>query len=265
MKIISLNLAGRDNFGQDFNQRMMKIAQLLDQEQADVVCFQEIYFDQGGSLADKINAMLKTPYDFIDSVMSEKFAYDEWSDNMKKKWSSGLIESDGEYLTDGLAILSRHVIKNHEVLGLKSVPTDERGRPDFRKRIAQNVEIDTGLKISNVHFASNNNAYMQLKELVLTIDERLIVGDYNMTKKMLHEHKNIWGNRFNESTEYLDYVSYQKEGVAYDHLLLPKSYRFISIRVADGLSDHSAVIYEIKKALSDQIFCNGKSKVKTIT
>jgi len=246
MKIISLNLAGRDNFGQDFNQRMMKIAQFIDREQADVVCLQEVSFYQVNSLVDKINAMLKTPYNFLESVMSEKFAYDEWSDNMKKKWSSGLIESDGRYLTDGLAILSKQVIKSHGVLELKSVPKDDRGRPDFRKRVAQNVEIDTGLKISNVHFASNDNAYMQLQELICTSDERLIVGDFNMTKKMMHKYKNIWGKGFNESTEYFDYLSHQKDGVAYDHLLLPKAYRFISIRVVDGLSDHSAVIYEIQ-------------------
>jgi endonuclease/exonuclease/phosphatase family metal-dependent hydrolase len=179
--------------------------------------------------------------------MIEKYTFDECSKNMKKKWQQGLVNHDGKYVSDGMAILSNFDIKKYDDITLTKAPMDEQQRPDFRKRIVQNVDFGNGLKISNVHFASNNNAYLQLKELIQKGKDRLIIGDFNMTNDLMQKHKNIWDANYTDSTSFQNYISFIEDGVAYDHLLLPKSYKFISIQTVDGLSDHSAVIFEIKK------------------
>ena len=259
MKIITLNIAGRTNFGRDFDERMASIAEFLDREQADIVCMQEMTFDDLGSLADKINAMMKNPYPNVSAEMSEKWTFDRFTESAKKRWAAGLFEHADDYLTDGLAVLSKSKIIKTEVIRLTAAPTDNNGRPDNRVRIAQNVDFEDGLKISNVHFATNNNGHLQLYELVGKIDgDRLIVGDFNIPHQHVTVHgnveisgmqdfKNIWCDKYNDSTEFSDYVSFPDDNTAFDHLLLPKNYRFISIRTIDGLSDHSAVVFEIER------------------
>jgi endonuclease/exonuclease/phosphatase family metal-dependent hydrolase len=247
MKIVTLNVAGRTNFGRDYQKRLQDIADFLSSEKADVVCLQEVTFDDGKSLAEIINAKLRQPYDNIRSEMSEKYSFDRFSPSAMENWEKGLFEHTGDYLTDGLAILSKIPIKDYSVLVLKPAPADERGKPDFRVRAAQNVELESGLRISNVHFATNNNAFMQLDELIGEYEGDVVIGDFNMTRKHILSHKDIWKSKYQESTDFQDYVSFPDDGVAYDHLMLSADFKFVSIRLVDGLSDHSAVIFEIEK------------------
>lgn len=107
MKIMSLNMAGRNNFGGDFDGRMEDIVAFLDRERADVVCLQEVTFTKGQSLADKVNDMMGDSYPSVLAQMSENCTFEKFGERFRKKWDAGLIEHDGDYVTDGMAILSK--------------------------------------------------------------------------------------------------------------------------------------------------------------
>ena len=246
MKIISLNVAGRANFGRDYQKRMEDIADFLEKENADIVCLQEVTFSDEGSLADVINLKLGKPYNDIYSLMSEKYSFDHFSPTATENWGKGFFEHTGDFLTDGLAVMSRIPIKYYAPYIFTPAPKDERGRPDFRVRAAQYIELDSGMKISNIHLATNNNAYIQLDELVKRYKSDIMVGDFNITRDYLLDHKDIWGETYQESTDFQDYISFPGDGVAYDHMMLASGYKFVAIRLVDGLSDHSAVIFEIE-------------------
>jgi hypothetical protein len=193
---------------------------------------------------------MKKPYKYIVSELSRKLKI---TDVPLEKRSDGMRElfaKDAQaFFTDGQAVLSNLPIAKTKTFFLTEVPPDANGRVDRHPHIAQNVDFENGVKISNTHLASNQNAYMQLDEIIRENNdsERLIIGDINLTHEHMQEHKKGWGDRFIDSTEFLNYISFPDDNVAYDHLLLPKGSRFISVRTVDGLSDHSAVVFEIKE------------------
>lgn len=86
MKIISINVAGRSNFGKNYQERIGKIAKMLEEEQADVVCMQEVTFDETESLAEKNNSLLSHPYSFCIAQMSEKYTFDKFSKAAMEKF-----------------------------------------------------------------------------------------------------------------------------------------------------------------------------------
>jgi endonuclease/exonuclease/phosphatase family metal-dependent hydrolase len=248
MKILSLNLAGRKDFGQSFSERMLKIAQLLDKEKADIICFQEATFSNNKSLGDNINAITKRPYKYISSELAEQYTLHESPREAKSPNLRNELKKSDSVLTNGAAVIANVKITKSKKVVFDKTPADSQGREDYHKRIAQNVDFANGLKISNVHFASNNNAYLQLDALIKTCqDDRIIIGDFNMTSESLAEHRKIWQNNYNESTDFFDYISFSEDGVAYDHVLLPKKYQFVSIHLVDGLSDHSALVCEVSE------------------
>ena len=112
-RIITLNVAGRKGI----EARLDGVVRFLNEEQADIVCLQEVTFDGEESLAYAINGNLDLPYDFVQADLAEEY------------------EREGEKLTDGLAVLSRDAIKSAKVVTLTKVPEDENGRPDFHRRI----------------------------------------------------------------------------------------------------------------------------------
>ena len=225
MKIVSLNLAGRKDGIED---RITKIATFLDGERADIICLQEVTFGQSQNLAARINNLMRNQYRYIAADLAEQFT-----------------NKHGEPKTDGLAILANEEITKHETLTLKKVPTDERGRPDFHKRIIQLVELQNGLKIANLHLASNQNSYMQLREALREVPPGyLLIGDFNMHRPTMLEEKPCWGSSYQCSVEFTDYVSFPSEDATFDYLLLPKAFTFAKVTAAPGLSDHCAMIYE---------------------
>ncbi len=247
MKIISFNIAGRANFGKNYQERLEKIVALLDKEQADIVCMQEVSFGPDMSVAERINQLMQTPYKYTVAQMSERYTLDKFSDGFMKKWKAGLIEHYDDYTSDGLAILSREPVTKSRTIVLKPVPADERGRPDFRVRIAQILEFDSGFTITNTHLASNNNSHLQLKELIDFSTTDAIVGDFNMFADSMHSHKDIWQDSYAQSFDFEQYISFPDEQVTLDHMLLKPKFKFTSIRTVEGLSDHSAVIFEIQE------------------
>ncbi len=246
MKIISLNVAGRSNFGGNFDKRMQEIAAFFDAEQADIICMQEVTFSEKESLAERINRYMAKPYKYVSAHMSEKYTFDRFTDRFMKKWELGLVEHDGDYVTDGMAILSKEPIIEDVSIIMKPAPADERGKPDVRVRLSQIIKLQSGLILSNVHFATNDNAYFQLQELIDSRDTDIIVGDFNIFTDVLNEHKSIWGQKYEESTDFKEYISFPDENATFDHMLLKPTYKFVNIETHEGLSDHAAIIYTIE-------------------
>ncbi len=245
MKIISINLAGRSNFGRNFNERMAQIAHFLDQENAGIVFMQEVTFDKNDvSLADKINSKLKNPYEFCYAKLGERYGFDKCSPNAIKNLEKGFTEHDNDTLTDGMGFLSRLPVSNYETLTMTPVPPDDRGKPDFRVRVTQCGEID-GLRFANVHFSTNNNGWMQLREL-LRDDYDFIVGDFNLKPEWLHERESLWVDKYIDSYDFKKYISFPSENATFDHMLLNKKLSFQNITSVEGFSDHNALIIEIK-------------------
>ena len=251
MKIITLNMAGRNNFGGDFQQRMRDVAVFLDKEQADVVCLQEVSFTKGQSLADRVNDMMNNAYPSVLAQMSDNCAFGklgEKFERFRKKWDAGLVEHDGGYVSDGMAILSREPIMKSSSIILKPAPVAEDGRPDYRVRLAQIVRLESGLSLANVHFASNSNSYVQLRELLEYTNPDVITGDFNIHTWNLKKYSDIWDAKYRESTDFRDYVSFPKENATFDHMLLGEGWEFEKIEKYDGISDHSAMIFTINRA-----------------
>lgn len=246
MKIITLNLARKDDLGEDYDARIKRIAKFLDQERADVVCFQEVSFSEMQSLADDINQLLNCPYKNVWSKLSRRckisnIAPIKRATSMKKLYA----KDKNAIFTDGEAIMSNFPSTKQVINRLHKVPTDERGRRDPHPRIVQNIDFGT-FKISNVHFAANNNAYLQLKETLDKIKhDRIIIGDFNMTSDQIKKHRILWQNDYQEASEIYKYISFPADGVAYDHVLIPKQFKLNSLKTQDNLSDHSAIIVEL--------------------
>ena len=246
MKIISLNIAGRSNFGQNFDARMHKIAAFLDREQGDIVCLQEVAFYEKENLAERINRYMEHGYSFTVAHMSEKYSFDRFTSRFLAKWNAGLIEHEGDYATDGIAVLSNLPILRHEAMTMTPTPADDRGKPDVRVRATLILDFDN-FSLSNVHFASNNNSHLQLQELIDAHPTDIIVGDFNIQTESLLNHSDIWKSLYQESTDFQNYISFPDENGTFDHMLLKDSFSFVSLKTIDGLSDHPAIVYEIKE------------------
>ena len=130
---------------------------------------------------------------------------------------------------------------------MKSAPIAEDGRPDYRVCLVQMVRLESGPSLANVHFASNGNAYLQLQELLEYVTPDVIVGDYNIHTWSLKKHSDIWNAKYSESTDYKDYISFPSENATFDHMLLEADWEFEDIKNTDGLSDHSAMVFTVKK------------------
>lgn len=245
MKIISLNIAGRSNFGQNFDARMHRIAEFLDREQADIVCMQEVAFYAKENLAERINRYMQHPYKSVVAHMSEKYSFDKFTGRFLEKWNAGLVEHEGDFATDGMAILTNLPIVNHEVMTMTPAPADNRGKPDVRVRVSQILDFGD-FSLTNVHFATNHNAYMQLQELISSHLTDIVVGDFNIHTHRLQEHRDIWATQYKESTDFKDYISFPEENATFDHMLLSPKYSFINIEAIEGLSDHTAMIYTVE-------------------
>jgi endonuclease/exonuclease/phosphatase family metal-dependent hydrolase len=221
---VTLNVAGR----KDIDARLDKIIDFLNEEGADIVCLQEVTFDDGSNLAHKINAELSKPYEFVQADLAEEYI------------------REGVPQTDGLAILSRSKVYEAKVITLTKVPADENGRPDFHRRIAQLVTLENGTKITNTHLASNNNSHLQFEELLkLAPNDSILAGDFNLPKQKMLTRKEIWSKSHTCSIDIKDYISFPKENQTFDYILMPTNKEIVDIRIIEGLSDHNAIACDV--------------------
>jgi endonuclease/exonuclease/phosphatase family metal-dependent hydrolase len=249
MKIISLNLAGRKDFGQDYAHRMQKIAEFLDEEKAAVVCLQEVTFSENSNLAIEVNDLMKQPYKYVSAKLAEKYRLSDSPREAKSKNLRKEVKEDA-VLTDGAAIMSNIEIVKSTKITLEKVPIDERGREDYHIRIVQKVVLKNGMTISNVHFASNDNSPLHLKKVLNDAnDGEIIIGDFNIFKASILQYRTLWDEKYTCSIDFLDYISFPDDSPdkqTLDYALSPKQYQFTDIRTVQGLSDHNAMIYEFE-------------------
>ena len=159
--------------------------------------------------------------------------------------AENFTDKNGKSQSDGLAIMTNLDIVKNKCLALAKAPEDERGRSDFHKRIIQMIEFGNGLKLANLHLASNSNSYLQLRELLETVPyDYILIGDFNIHKETILKERNYWGGERRCSIEYRDYISFPSEKCTVDYLLLPKTFEFAKVEAMWGLSDHCAMVYE---------------------
>lgn len=215
MKIISLNLSIKNL---DFE----KVANFLDREKADFVCFQEVNLTNF-DFAEKINSAMNDSFKYIATEKVEDYT-----------------TSTGESYFQGQSFLSKIPIFSQKINLV-------RAGQDKHNRICQMIEVDIGgrkVKIANCHFANNAENPTQLQE-ILGLDPDMIIGDFNMKKSIIIEMRNLWVG-YKLLAEDFDYVSFpsSQEFSQIDHCLYSHDFELKSFRFAEGLSDHNAIILE---------------------
>ncbi|NCC19861.1 endonuclease/exonuclease/phosphatase family protein [Candidatus Saccharibacteria bacterium] len=233
MKIISLNV-------QIGNTKTQQIADFLDEQDPDHVFLQEVLMSDGTDAAQQIHDLMKHPYKSVKTDKVEAYT-----------------TSQDDTYTQGMSILSRGnniVTKPVELLNVAG---------DKHTRVAQFAQIDYfcesyapsndsyGYDFINVHFANRPGNVVQLKQVLESANEShsypIIVGDFNMNRQVFYETKRWWGNAYESSIEFINYVSYlgSEEFSQIDICLIPRGMKFRNITTFEGLSDHNAVLYEI--------------------
>lgn len=228
MKIVSFNLAGYS----DWESRGELIVTMLDDQHADIILLQEVKFDpvrSGFSQAIEINNSLKMPYEYTTVDVTKYYR-----------------PSFGESFREGLAVLSRSAILSSETLVL------DQAEDDRHPRIVQLIDLRVGgevIKIANVHFSNNKYSVVQLGELLAILEsrreQRIIAGDFNiLTVEQVRE---MTKEKYRLAYDSCDYRSFVSKGLTLDHVIIPAGWEFGSIEAVDNMSDHSAVICEIKE------------------
>ncbi len=202
----------------------------MNDEKPDVVFLQEVKFDPmvaAFAQSTRLNSLLEAP-----------FAYEHASITRFH-----LPANDAAY-REGLAVLSRYPVQKSESLVLTKNDADE------HTRIVQNLDIlinEKLMNLTNVHFSNNQYADDQFRELWSILqrrhEQRIIIGDFNIFN--LSELNDMYNASYVSSYDHMEYISYPSEKVTLDYILLPRTYRFDSLTLAEGLSDHAALVAEI--------------------
>jgi endonuclease/exonuclease/phosphatase family metal-dependent hydrolase len=225
ISFVSLNIAGY----KDWELRLPKIVEFLDNQSAGVVLLQEVRFDTTKSThqAAEINNLLNKLYPHSLSSISRFYR-----------------PSVGEPYREGLSILSRHPIEDSETLVLNQAIDDKHSRII---QIADVIVDGTSIHVCNVHFSNNAHSVSQLSETLSVLktrdDEVIISGDFNIFD--LSANAEIYNDKYVASTEVKSYVSFPSESKTLDYVLIPKSMSFESLEVIPELSDHSALVYGV--------------------
>lgn len=222
IKLISLNLAGY----QDWERRQADIVSYLNTEKPDILLLQEVKFDPGMSSLSQstlLNRLLETPY-----------AYEDTSVTRYHK-----PHKDDAY-REGLAVLSNFPIVKSESLVL--IKNDA----DAHTRFVQSIDLkigDTEFKVSNIHFSNNQYSGDQFAELLTILEQRgekrVLCGDFNIFE--LEQYESLYSPSYVASTEFKRYVSFPAGNLTLDYMLLPREYKYESLEVIPGLSDHNGL------------------------
>lgn len=218
MRILSLNIAGT----KDLPSRIELIARYINLQAPDVVALQEVLCDGGANQATQINEKLDNPFEHMCFDSAETYQ-----------------PSTRQPYTEGLALLTRQMLKDHKVWRLRQADDDR------HKRIAQCVELTTNIKIINVHFSNNQHSTEQLQEVIKNDQGKsVIVGDFNIFS-LTEDERVSYRGRYKDSYEFQKYISFPAENLTLDYALIPSQYSFEALATQDGLSDHAAVRYDI--------------------
>lgn len=227
VKITSLNLAGY----LEWERRLPGIISYINYEQPDILLLQEVKFDPAES--DFCQSAL------LNEQFAQPYAYEQTSVTRYHE-----PQGDNAY-REGLAVLSMHPILKSEALVLIKNNADE------HTRIVQNIDIeidDKAVPLTNLHFSNNKYSDDQFRELLDILDgrneKRILCGDFNIFN--LEDYADLYSNDYTASTEIKKYISFPDEKLTLDYMLLPKNYRYVSLALAQGLSDHAALTFTIE-------------------
>ncbi len=226
LKIVSLNLAGY----KDWQSREQKVVDFFNEANPDMLLLQEVHFDAKVSALNQavsLNALLARPFTHSQTTISNFYQ-----------------TSSGRIYREGLSVLSAFPIENSEVVVLN------KNHDDKHPRIVQNIDIEVGGKsihLSNIHLSDNKYSVEQFEEFLGILkareERRIIAGDFNIFR--LQDYAQLYGSEYVASIDFKDYVSFPSEGNTLDYILTPKAAQFTSLKAVDGLSDHSALLFEI--------------------
>ena len=148
---------------------------------------------------------------------------------------------------EGLAAISRYRINKTDTIILKQAVGDE------HNRIIQLLDLEVDgqiVKVANIHFSITDITDFATAHLVETLEilasrgeERIIIGDFNLSD--LNQSIHAWGDKYRCSNE-TEYISYPSMDKSTDYVLIPKSYVFANIEISkDDLSDHRALTVDV--------------------
>ena len=227
MKITTLNIQEFTNW----EARQPAIIDYLRTEAPDVIVFQEVVFLPNISAYNQVQ------------LINQELGY-EYEQSVVTRLQASMVH---ETYREGLAAISRYPIIKSDTIILKQAVGDE------HNRIVQMLDLEVEgriVKIANVHFSITDvtdfaSAHLQetLDILKMRAEERIIVGDFNLSDLEILSH--MWSDTYRCSDEQ-DYISFPGLNKRIDYFLIPKSYAFNSISTSgDSLSDHRAVTADI--------------------
>ena len=223
MKITSLNL---QEF-YDWEARKPAVVEHLQSEAPDIIVFQEVVYLPGIS-----------PYNQVQ-LLNETLGYSYEQSAITRLQDS----TQYDVYREGLATLSKYPVLKADTIILQQAEGDE------HNRIIQLLDLEVDgkiVKIANVHFSITDfvdYATAHLKEtleiLAAREEERIIIGDFNLT--FMSESANLWSDKYRCTNE-TEYITYPAMNKSTDYALIPKSMDFSDIVISgDGLSDHRAL------------------------
>ena len=230
LKILNLNIW---NYNQ-WEERKPKIVSFIKKHNPDIVTLQEVRDDlqfnkKGNNQAKQINQVLDYPYYAFYSVTNKR---KERPERYKK------------YCTEGTAVLSKFPILQIDKKKLKKHSQDIHNCGNLFVKIKAKRVINLVV----VHF-SNKDLFslLHLKETLKQIKDKktkpVIVGDFNMwDQKVLN---GLTKQDYVSSMSYKRYISYPIRKWTLDYILIPKGFRFKSLKCEGDLSDHKSLIAEI--------------------
>lgn len=230
LKILNLNIWNYN----DWDKRKPKIISFIKKHNPDIVALQETRDDvrfnkKGDNQAKQLNRKLKYSY----------LAFYPVSDKRKER-----PEKYQQYCIEGTAVLSRYPIIKVEKEKLKKHPDDRYTCGNLYVRIKAEKIIDfLVVHFSNSDLFSRLHLTETLKQIRKKKIKPIIAGDFNIWKsKSLNK---LTSKDYISSLSYKKYISYPPRKWTLDYILIPKEYKFKSLKCEGNVSDHKALIAEV--------------------
>lgn len=236
LKLLTLNIEG--------SKHLDLVLPLLKKENADVVCLQEVFLEDLNKLKNETMQCGFFP-------VSTRVEPDKYIEKPKGKWGVVLLTNQ-----------QNAGIKSHYYFGRGDSPTFT--EPDNNDKVLVYTELEKdGLKyrIGTTHFTWTPDGnpskhqwetFNSMMKFIKTFDDFILCGDFNAPRgrEMFTEFtKHFKDNLPKQVTSTIDPKRHRIKGLelAVDTIFTTKQYKVSNVRVVEGVSDHKAVVGEIKR------------------
>ncbi len=218
----------------DWEKRLPAIISLLKGIKPDILLTQEtqhnLSLDKRNQL-EIINAELGYPF----VVFAPAYSRDKQKDHVFK-----------HPVPHGLGVLSRFP------LSTEIIPLTQAGDGKEPRIILKcNVDIEGKTHtITNLHFSNSiKGSEEHFKETLAILKKKqvtsILAGDFNIFT--ITDYKELYGDEYVSSSEKYKYISYPKDNVSFDYVLLPRQYEFEEFVCREEyVSDHRMIVAKIK-------------------